>query len=175
MTKTLNIFARATRKALLGPTEALLLLRMSAWVMVLSVAVKLFPLPRALRLLSTRTRDPSGGGTDKNGCPTSWQKEETQRRLAAAVDLVLNSDLLAFKPICWKRAAVLHRYLALEGISTHILFGMRKETNGSLSGHAWLESDGKVILESAPPRYAVTYTFPSREPFEVDLNLLRKS
>lgn len=164
MTKTLTIFARATRKVFLGPSEALLLLRMSTWVIVLSVAVKIFPLPRALRLISASTRKWTGA-----------PKEQTQNRLANAVDLVLKSDLLAFKPICWKRAAVLHRYLALEGISTHILFGMRKEPNGSVSGHAWLESDGEVILEPAPPRYSVTYTFPSRDRFNVDLDLLKQS
>lgn len=164
MTKTLTIFARATRKAFLGPSEALLLFRMSAWTIVLSVAVKLFPLPRALRLVSTNLRNPTGR-----------PKEETQKRLADAVDLVLKADLLAFKPICWKRAALLHRYLALEGISTQIIFGMRKEPGGGLSGHAWLQSNGEVILESAPPCYAVTYTFPSAEAFEVDLNLLKQS
>ncbi len=164
MTKTLTIFARATRKAASGPSEAILLLRMSSWVLVLSAAVRLLSLPRALRLVSTSTRKSSGA-------PAA----DIQKRLADAVDLVLKSNLLAFKPICWKRAAVLHRYLALEGIGTQILFGMTKEPNGSLSGHAWLESNGEVILESTPPRYTVTYTFPSREPFDVDLNLIKKS
>ena len=164
MTKTLTVLARATRKAFLGPSEAWLLFRMSAWVVVLSAAVKLFPLPRALRLVSTSTRNLTG----------SRPKEETQKRLADALDLVLKADLLAFKPICWKRAAVLHRYLALEGIGSHIIFGMRKESDGLVSGHAWLESSGEVILESTPPRYTVTYTFPSRESFEVDLNLLEQ-
>lgn len=164
MTRTLTIFARATRKALLGPSEALLLLRMSAWVVALSVGVKLFSLPRALRLVSTRTRN-----------RVSAPKDETQKRFAGLVDLLLKADLLAFKPICWKRAAVLHRYLALNGISSHIIFGVRKEPNGSVRGHAWLESDGEVILESTAPHYSVTYTFPSPEPFDVDLNLLKKS
>lgn len=164
MTKTLTILSRAMRKALLGPSEAFLLLRMSAWVIVLSVAVKMFPLPRALRLVSTSTRN-----------PTSIPPKETQKRLADAIDLLLKADLLAFKPICWKRAALLHRYLALQGINTHILFGMRKEPNGSVSGHAWLESRGEAILESTPPRYSVTYTYPSRESCALDLNLLEKS
>jgi hypothetical protein len=164
MTSTLTILARATRKAISGPSEALLLFRMSAWVLVLSVAVKLFPLPRALRLVSTRTRNTG-----------ALSKEETQKRLADLIDLLLKIDLLAFKPVCWKRAALLHRYLALQGISTHILFGIRKEPNGSVSGHAWLESDGEAIVESSAPRYSVTYTFPSPLPFDVDLNLLKKS
>lgn len=163
MTKTLTIFARATRKALLGPADAFLMLRMSAWVLVVSGAVKVFSLPKALSLVSTRMRDPAGA------------TGETQKRLASLIDLLLKTNLFAFKPICWKRAAVLHRYLALNGISTRIQFGVRKEANGRVDGHAWLESNGEVILESAEPRYAVTYTFPSPQTFDVDLNLLRKS
>jgi len=161
MIATLTFIARATRKAFLGPSEALLLLKMSGWVLLLSVAVKVFPLPRALRLLSTNTRPPS---TTTAG--------ETQKRLAAAIDLLLKTDLYILKPSCWKRAAVLHRYLALNGITTRILFGMRREPNGSLSGHAWLEASGRPILETAAPNYSVTYAFPSQEAFEVDLNSL---
>jgi hypothetical protein len=52
MTKIITFLTRATRKVFLGPAEALLLLRMAGWVLLLSVAVKVFPLPRALRLVS---------------------------------------------------------------------------------------------------------------------------
>lgn len=161
MTKTLTFLSRATRKAFLAPADALLLLRMAGWVLLLSVAVKAFPLPRALSLVSTKTRRP---------CETS--ESETQKRLAAAIDLLLKTDLFIFKPSCWKRAALLHRYLALNGIATRILFGMRREPDGNLSGHAWLEANGGPILETTAPNYAVTYTFPSHETFAVDLNLL---
>jgi hypothetical protein len=161
MTKILTFLARATRKAFLGPAEALLLLRMAGWVLLLSIAVKVFPLPRALRLVSTKTRRPS-----------ETSESETQKRLADAIDLLLKTDLFILKPSCWKRAALLHRYLALNGITTRILFGMRREPNGSVSGHAWLEASGRPILETTAPNYAVTYAFPSNETSEVDLNLL---
>jgi len=164
MTKIITFLTRATRKVFLGPAEALLLLRMAAWVLLLSVAVKVLPLPRALRLVSTKTRRPS-----------ETSESETQQRLADALDLLLKTDLSILKPICWKRAALLHRYLALSGISTRIVFGMRREPDGSVSGHAWLEASGRPILETTAPNYAVTYAFPSNETFEVDLNLLTKS
>lgn len=157
----LTFITRATRKAFLGPAEALLLLRMAGWVVLLSVAVRVFPLPRALRLVSTKTRRPS-----------ETSESETQERLADAIDLLLKADLFILRPICWKRAALLHRYLALNGITTKILFGVRREPGGSVSGHAWLEARGKPILETTAPNYAVTYAFPSREAFDVDLNLL---
>lgn len=159
-----TVLTRAARKVIRGPAEALLMLRMFGWVLLLSVAVKLFPLPRALRMVSTKTRAPS-----------TTSEREIQKRLADAIDLLLKTDLFILKPICWKRAALLHRYLALNGITTRILFGMRKESDGSLAGHAWLESSGVPILELTAPNYAVTYTFPSQEPFDVDLNLLTES
>lgn len=161
MTTFLTFLSRATRKAFLSPAAALLLLRMAGWVLLLSVAVKIFPLPRALRLISTRTRR-----------PLQTPEGETQQRLAAAIDLLLKTDLFILKPICWKRAALLHRYLALNGIPTRILFGMRREPDGGLSGHAWLEASGRPILETTAPNYAVTYAFPSNESFAGDLNLL---
>jgi hypothetical protein len=101
MTKIFTFLNRATRKAFLGPAEAFLLLRMCGWVVLLSIAVKVFPLPRALRLVSTKTK-----------LPAEAPEAETQKRLAAAIDLLLKTDLFILKPICWKRAALLHRYLA---------------------------------------------------------------
>jgi hypothetical protein len=65
-----------------------------------------------------------------------------------------------FKPICWKRAAVLHRYLSRNGIPTRIIFGVRNEAGGVFDGHAWLEANGQPILETTPPEYVVTYSFP---------------
>jgi hypothetical protein len=161
MPKIFTFLTRAIRKAFLGPAETLLLLRMAGWVLLLSVAAKVFPLPSALRLVSTKTRVPSQA-----------PEGETQKRLADAIDLLLKADLFILKPLCWKRAALLHRYLALNGITTKILFGMRREPGGDVSGHAWLEASGKPILETTPPNYAVTYAFPSHKTFDVDLNLL---
>ena len=161
MTTAFTFITRAARKAVLGPAETFLLLRMAGWVTVLSLAVKALPLPRALSLLSTRTRP---GAQTPNAA--------TKKRLADAIDLLLKADLLILKPICWKRAAVLHRYLALNGITTRIQFGMRREADGSISGHAWLEENGSPILELTPPNYAVTYSFPSSENFEIDLQSL---
>lgn len=134
---------------------------MAAWVSILSLLVKIQPLPRALQLVSVKqpreSRHPS---------------VETERKLARAIDLLLGTDLLIFKPICWKRAAILHRYLALNGIATRIVFGMRKSAEGSVDGHAWLELAGKPIMETTAPNYKVTYAFPSHDVCELDLTSL---
>ena len=146
-----QLLRRAMRKFVKQPGDAWLLCRMAWWVSVLSIAARFCSLPRALALVAgrgSRTRRADGASAEQ---------------LARSIDLLFSVDLFWLKPICWKRAAVLHRYLLREGITTRIIFGVRNETDGKVAGHAWLEADGVVILESSPPDYVVTYRFPSDE------------
>jgi hypothetical protein len=121
---------------------------MAWWVVVLSVTARLYSLPRALQIVAG------------NQNATKPSEAKTQDELAQAIDLLLSADVLMFKPSCWKRAAVLHRYLLRNGIPTHIIFGVRNDAGGKVDGHAWLEANGQPILESTPPEYVVTYSFP---------------
>ena len=147
--KTGRILSGFTRKLVTRPGEAWLLLRMAWWVAVLCVTARLYSLPRALQIVA---------GNNNGKQPASAATNE--KELARAIDLLLSVDFLIFTPICWKRAAVLHRYLSHSGIPTRIIFGVRNETGGKVAGHAWLELDGEPILESAPPEYSITYSFP---------------
>ena len=148
ISNTTRLARGAMRKFVARPGEAWLLVRMAWWVTVLSVATRCYSLPRALQLVAGTNNEPAARGAID------------QAMLARAIDLLLSADILMFKPICWKRAAVLHRYLSRNGVQTKIVFGVRNETNGTVAGHAWLEHDGRPILESAPPEYSVTYSFP---------------
>ena len=147
--KTGRILSGITRKLVTRPREAWLLLRMAWWVAVLCVTARLYSLPRALQIVAGNNngKQPADAATNEN-------------ELARAIDLLLSVDFLIFTPICWKRAAVLHRYLSRSGIPTQIIFGVRNETGGKVAGHAWLEHNGQPILENAPPEYIVTYSFP---------------
>ena len=160
--RLVRLVIRGGLKLVRDPGESTLILRMAAWVSILSLLVKLQPLPRALQMVSLSaprdSRDPS---------------IETERKLVRAIDLLLGTDLLIFKPICWKRAAILHRYLALHGTATRIVFGMRKGVDGTVDGHAWLEIAGRPILETKVPNYKVTYAFPSHDACNLDLSLLQ--
>lgn len=146
ITKTSRLFSRAARKLVTRPDEAWLLLRMAWWVVVLSVTARCVSLPRALEIVA---------GNQKRS-----HEAVNQDDLARAIDLLLSADFLMFKPICWKRAAVLHRYLSRNGTRTRIIFGVRNESDGKVDGHAWLEAEGQPILETTPPDYVVTYSFP---------------
>ena len=138
------------------PGEALLLCRMAWWVMVLSVAAQRYSLPRALEIVAGR----------QPHRPTTTADQE---QLARAIDLLLSMNVWIFKPICWKRAAVLHRYLSRSGTPTRIIFGVRNDNSGTVTGHAWLEAEGQPILETTPPEYVATYRFPSNERFDPQL------
>jgi len=146
--KTIRFFSRAARKIVTRPDEAWLMLRMAWWVAVLSVMARAYSLPRALEIVAGKQ---NGGRSGE-----ALNREE----LARTIDLLLSADVLVFKPICWKRAAVLHRYLSRNGTPTKIIFGVRNDTGGKFDGHAWLEADGQPILEKDPPNYVVTYSFP---------------
>ena len=141
-----KLITGAARKTVSRPREAWLLLRIAWWVVVLSAAARFYSLPRALEIVAG-----NGKGT---------RVDATEAELVHAVDLLLATDFLMFKPICWKRAAVLHRYLTRSGIPTRIIFGVRNENDGKFAGHAWLEREGRPILETTPPEYVVTYSFP---------------
>lgn len=129
--------------------------RMAWWIMVLSIAARRYPLPRALEIVA--------GPRSDRSVPADPSEQE---RLARAIDLLLSMDVWMFKPICWKRAAVLHRYLSRNGTPTRIIFGVRNDRSGTVTGHAWLESQGQPILEKTPPEYVATYRFPSNERFD---------
>ena len=132
------------------PREALLMLRMAWWVVLLSGLIRVQPLPRVLNLM-----------TPRKPIPSAVDHFPSNERMAQLMDLLLRIDAFVFRPICWKRAAVLHRYLALKGIPTRIVFGVRKENQGILEGHAWLELDDSPVFEANSPEYTVTYAFPS--------------
>lgn len=157
ITDQVRIFA--SRSLVLGrfmirkPREAFLVLRMAGWVILLSLLIRMQPLPRVLKLMTPRT-------------PAKFPLKQfpSGERIAQLLDLLLEIDVFVFRPICWKRAAVLHRYLALHGMPTSIVFGVRKQNEGLLEGHAWLEAGKVPILEKNPPEYRVTYTFPVQNP-----------
>jgi len=161
VTKVIRLSRSACRKSVTQPKEAWLLLRMAWWVSVLSAAAKLCPLPRALEIVSGR-----GNPNTRDFDP------DLPARLARSMDTLLSVGLLHFTPVCWKRAAVLRRYLSRNGIATMIQFGVRADQVGKVDGHAWLELDGKPFLETAPAEYVVTYSFPSEKSYRAEEALL---
>jgi hypothetical protein len=150
MSNLLSTAMRGVSFARRRPAETLLVARLALGVASFSVLARVLPLPRSLSLLS-----PKMTRRDARAMSVS------DVRLAQLLDALLSLDVLCFTPTCWKRAAVLHRQLALRGRETRVVFGVRRGESDPLAGHAWLEANGVPLFESSPPEYAVTYCFPS--------------
>lgn len=141
-----NIIA-AARLSVRDPRSLLLTARMSAWIVLISIVARLVPLSTMFRIAETRRR----------WAPSAiLPAEEIGRR----IDRVFHAGLVK-DGSCWKRSAVLRRYLQLNGIETEVVFGVRRQDE-TLAGHAWLERDGAPFLEREPPHYTVTYRYPPR-------------
>jgi hypothetical protein len=135
------------------PGASWLLIRMAGWVGLLTMLIRIWPLPRVLKFIQPRRRVSRRPDIEATA---------TQEALAHLLDMLLHTEFLCFTPTCWKRALILQRYLALRGIESRVNFGMRKELDGTMSGHAWLERLGQPILETSIPNYKVTLSFPSK-------------
>ena len=143
------VLGLAGRKIFVKPRESLLSARLALWVVLVSVLARLTSLPRAHQIVS-RTVQPH----------SAVDRAETAAHLARTLDSLLGLDLFVFRRSCWKRAMVLHRFLALNGIESRINFGLQKRDDGTVLGHAWLEHQGQPLLEDDAGTYIVTFTLP---------------
>ena len=143
--------ARGARFVAREPLSGLLVLRMAAWVAAASLLLKLMPFERAMVLITPLRRRR----------PPASDPAATQARLSRLIDSLLATDFWLYTPTCWKRAPVLYRFLALSGIRTRVVFGVRRKETGALDGHAWLEADGQPLLESVNPDYKITFSYPA--------------
>ena len=141
---SLNL-AAALRLAVRDPRSAFLSARMAAWLLLVSLVARLASMPAMFRVAETRRR---------------WAAPLSAEEIARHLDRVLRAGLVS-DGSCWKRAAVLRRYLWMNGIETDVVFGVRRPGGGDLAGHAWLERDGAPFLEGEPPEYVVTFRYPS--------------
>jgi hypothetical protein len=155
VSRVARAIGRGTRLAAHDPRDAALSARMALWVVLVSFLARLMPLPLAHRLVSTRVRTPRPG-------PSA----DVAAKLARSVDRLLRLDVFMYRRSCWRRALVLHRFLALHGIDSRVNFGLKK-AGGELQGHAWLERDGQPFLEDDAGTYVVTFTLP-RQPASWD-------
>lgn len=124
-------------------------IRMALWVILVSLIARVASLRRAHAIAVCRVRARTAG--DPLLAPAN---------LARAIDGVLSVGLVVFRPSCWKRAIVLHRYLAMAGVDCRVCFGVRKNPDGTICGHAWLESAGRRLLERDAGEYTLTFSLP---------------
>ena len=150
ISKVLGLLGQAARKTARHPREALLTARMALWVVLISGLAQFTSLPRVQKIAAFKVKSTS-----------AKTSSETPAKLGRMIDSLLEINLFVFRHSCWKRALVLHRYLGLSGIDSRIRFGLRKQSDGRVDGHAWLEHHGQPLLEDNAANYVVTFSLPA--------------
>jgi len=132
-----------------NPGRVWLMARMALAYFAVSVLARLLPLPKAFAFISPRL---GAGGGDAGRAAA----------IVNAVDTLLTARIPLIYPQCWRRAAVLHRFLRHAGLDTRIVFGVRMDGTRTVEAHAWLERDRKPFAETGQTAaYQRVFEFPS--------------
>ena len=131
------------------PGRAWLMARMIVAYVAVSALARLLPLPRAFALISPRLGSRGEG-------------QERPNAIVNALDTLLVAGIPGIHPQCWRRAAVLHRFLRVAGIDTAIVFGVRTDGTRTVEAHAWVEREGAPFAEAADTKgYQRVFEFPT--------------
>ncbi|MEO8359661.1 MAG: lasso peptide biosynthesis B2 protein [Vicinamibacteria bacterium] len=139
---------RAARAAMRDPRRVWLMTRMAAAYAAISLLARVKSLPAAFAAVSPRLS-------------TQPSEEAKAMTLVHTLDTMLAARLPLIHPQCWRRAALLHRFLRHEGIDTVIVFGVTTDATSGLEAHAWVERNGVPFAEAvSPTRYRRVFEFP---------------
>jgi Transglutaminase-like superfamily len=136
--------SRVHRFAALEPAERRLMLRAWATVALLRAATLLVSYGRVRGIVARLGRSGRGAGAGTRPAP-----EQIARAVMRAGALVPGGRN------CLVRALAAEALLARFGYPVALRFGIARTASGALIGHAWLESDGHVLVgDFEPDRYA---------------------
>lgn len=130
--------------------DYLLFLYIISVISALTPLIRIFKLPRLLKILTP--------ASDK---PQKWLtgKEEQVKNYT---DKVLGFEKFIYKKNCFKRTLSLYYFLRRSGIPVVVNLGVRK-VKDKLEGHGWLTLDGKPFWEKNenPLNFEVIYSYPA--------------
>ncbi len=119
-----------SREIFASPSNALLALRMSSWVLVLPVAKRVFPIERLARFM---WRDGRGLRVP--------ERESYVIRLGCRLTRFSGSN-------CLERSLILYRYLGSGGADPTLVLGVVTGKGQHRFGHAWLVVDGAPLIDA---------------------------
>lgn len=133
------MLAKLRELLLLPPPLRHLLLQAALWLMVLRLAAGILPFRRLRRLqtLLTRTSPQRPASPDKIVPQVVWAVETAGRHLPGIT--------------CYHQALTGKILLARAGCPSQLQVGVRKDAQGRLQAHAWLVSEGEIIIGGDAP------------------------
>lgn len=127
--------ARVIASCIRSPSDVWLAARMTGWRLALPLLKWRLPLPRLARLMWTRS---SGAERDRD-------REGQIVTLAEALcgphgDSVLDN--------CLERSLVSYRFLSQAGADAELAFGVARDRDDPVRGHAWVRLDGEPVHDT---------------------------
>ena len=113
------------------------------------LAISVLTLPDAVRWLH---RAPS---------QARWNRHRLRQGIIVFNALAQRLRDTPLRLTCWDRALMLRRLLAISGLESRIVLGVRS-TGSTIEGHAWVERDGKAVGDSTTHAYRRVYAFPEK-------------
>lgn len=144
-------------------------------VLVVPVALRYMSFARVARWLGGPRNRPtvlpsyriSAVPTLRASILTSNRPTIVDSELADWVDRLLFALPGLWKHTCLKRASVLYHLLRRDGREVELCIGVKRDSAGALTAHAWLVRDGIPYLESnleGAESYQLLTRFPESEP-----------
>ena len=126
---------RDLRRCIRSPSDAWLAGRMALWRLAVPLLKWLLPLPRLARLMwATRgrqERDPA-----------------REQRIVALSETLCGPHGGRILDNCLERSLVSYRFLSQAGAEPELTFGVARDKNDPVRGHAWLTLDGQPVHDS---------------------------
>jgi hypothetical protein len=119
----------------LAPVDRHLLLRAACWLAVIRVGVWLLPFQTLRRLVA--------------GAAQASRRPSDARRLSpdrVAWGVVVASQYVPGAGSCLVQALAGRILLAQSGIPGRVHIGFARDAQGQIEGHAWLESQGRIVI-----------------------------
>lgn len=125
---------RRVFELLRSPRDGWLVLRMSAWALLLPILKFALPLPRLVRLLSSNRRRRS-------------RERAREARVSELAQVVYRSRKPGFADNCLERSLVTYRYLGRLGAEPSLVVAVGHERRDVI-GHVWVSVDGSPVHDA---------------------------
>jgi hypothetical protein len=128
---------------ILPPSERRLLIRAGFWVAIIRLGLWLLPYPLLRRRLTPNRLAPNLGGPMQGISPSP-------ERIAWAVEKVAR---IVPRTTCLTQALAVQALLSRIGYASQLSIGVAKDKKGQLVAHAWVKSQGKVVIGGSEFKY----------------------
>ncbi|MFS2013665.1 lasso peptide biosynthesis B2 protein [Azospirillum sp. CT11-132] len=118
------------------------------WLLTAWLALRLVPFRFLVGTLSPRVTHPAPQGTERRRIvrQVCWAVMAAARRFPIPI-------------VCFPRAIAAQRMLARRGVATRLPYGVRRELDGSLLAHVWVDVDHVTVLGNPTTGFSIVTIF----------------